>query len=275
MVKRTLMCFPDFKEKCVTLSYDDAVIYDKRLIEIFNKHGLKGTFNVNSGLWAIPRRLTKEEAVDLYSNSEMEIAVHGYKHLSLANIDVGVATADVVVDRKELEIAFKRVIKGMAYANGSYNDEVIRILKDCGITYARTAKQSESFDLPTDWYAWTGTCHHDNPKLMEFAKTLVEYKRPNYFWSYSPKLLYVWGHSYEFNDKNNWEVIEKFAEYIGGREDIWYATNGEIYEYVTAFDNLQWSSDGDFVYNPSALDVYVNCFGNKFCVPSGKTIEIK
>ena len=27
-----------------------------------------------------------------------------------------------------------------------------------------------------------------------------------------PRLLYIWGHSYEFDNDNNWNVIEEFAE---------------------------------------------------------------
>lgn len=41
--------FPNFKLKAVTLSYDDGVRQDKRLIAIMKKYGLKGTFNLNGG----------------------------------------------------------------------------------------------------------------------------------------------------------------------------------------------------------------------------------
>ena len=27
--------------------------------------------------------------------------------------------------------------------------------------------------------------------------------------------MYVWGHSYEFDQADNWEVIERFCEYAG------------------------------------------------------------
>ena len=38
------------KNKAITFSYDDGLTQDIRLIEIFNKYNLKGTFNLNSGL---------------------------------------------------------------------------------------------------------------------------------------------------------------------------------------------------------------------------------
>ena len=87
-------------------------------------------------------------------------------------------------------------------------------------------------------------------------------------------LFYLWGHSYEFDNNDNWQVIEEFAKKIGGREDIWYATNGEIYEYVTAYDNLRWSADGTLVHNPSSIDVYLDNHGKQVVVKSGETVKI-
>lgn len=39
------LCYPHWKEKAVTFSYDDGQIYDRRLVEIFDRYGLKA----NSG----------------------------------------------------------------------------------------------------------------------------------------------------------------------------------------------------------------------------------
>ena len=41
--------FPDWKAKAVTFSYDDGVLEDVKLVELFNQYGVKGTFNINSG----------------------------------------------------------------------------------------------------------------------------------------------------------------------------------------------------------------------------------
>lgn len=276
------MRFPAFKPKALTLSYDDGVRQDKRLIAIMQKHGLKGTFNINGGLFSetfngeTQGRMTKEEAFALYENSGMEVALHGYRHFSLARVDSALAVEDVMSDRKALEGMFGRVIKGMAYANGSYDDGVVEMLKQCGVRYSRTVVSTEKFDLPTDWLRLPATCHHNNPRLMELATQFVEAKVDTaYFWRYHPKLFYLWGHSYEFDGMDNWQVIEDFAAYVGGREDIWYATNGEIYEYVQAFDRLEWSADGALVHNPSVLDVYVNRYGKEYVIPSGKTVKLK
>ena len=39
------------KNKALTFSYDDGVYQDARLAEIFNRYGLKCTFNLNSALF--------------------------------------------------------------------------------------------------------------------------------------------------------------------------------------------------------------------------------
>lgn len=276
-MKYVFLRFPNFKRKAVTLSYDDGVIYDQKLIEIMNKNGLKGTFNINSGLFSEDgkRRMTKEQALCLFKNSGHEVAIHGKKHLSLAEVPSFFAIDDVLNDRIVLEEMFDTFITGMAYANGSFSDGVVDILKKCGVEYARTTISTEKFDLPNDWLKLAPTCHHDNPKLMQLAHDFIEEKPMNYYWAHSPKLFYLWGHSYEFNDKNNWEVIEEFANYIGNREDIWYATNIEICKYVKAYDLLQFSANGEKVFNPTNLDIYLNYYGNEVLVKAGEEAKLK
>ena len=49
------------KNKALTFSYDDGVTQDKRLIEIFNKYGLKATFNLNSELLGLDGELIRND----------------------------------------------------------------------------------------------------------------------------------------------------------------------------------------------------------------------
>ena len=51
-----MILFPGGLKRALTLSYDDGVEQDVRLIEIMNRHGLKGTFNLNSGAYAPDNR---------------------------------------------------------------------------------------------------------------------------------------------------------------------------------------------------------------------------
>jgi hypothetical protein len=55
------LLFPNGLSKALTLSYDDGVEQDIRLVGIMNKYGLKGTFNLSGGLcapWVIPLRIS-------------------------------------------------------------------------------------------------------------------------------------------------------------------------------------------------------------------------
>lgn len=275
-MKYTIMRFPGFKRKALTLSYDDGVVFDRKLIEIMDRHGLKGTFNLNSGRFFRdnPRELNKEEALALYKNSGHEVAVHGRDHLSLTEVPTSRAIADVLTDRLALEEMFGEMITGMAYAYGNYDDSVVAILEKCGISYSRTVVSTEKFDIPTDWLRLPATCHHKNPRLMELAHKFVENQGRPGSWHNHPMLFYVWGHSYEFNDNDNWYIIEEFAEYIGNREDIWYATNMEIYRYVKAFEALQYSADGSKVYNPTLVDIYLDYLGNEILLKPGETATL-
>ena len=107
---------------------------------------------------------------------------------------------------------------------------------------------------------------------MELAKRFIEEKSHYYCDNW---LFYVWGHSYEFDNNDNWNVIEEFSELCGGREDIWYATNIEIYNYVTAYDSLEYSLDMKLVRNPSAIDVWIRHKNEAVVIPSGKTVALK
>lgn len=272
------MRFPNFSKKALTFSYDDGVRADKRLIAILDKYGLKGTFNINGNGFVKEEtelKMSKEETINLYKNTMHEVAIHGYTHPSLAELDQAVITHEIIKDREALEDIFGCVVKGMAYPNGSIDDRVVETLRVCGVEYARTIVSTEKFDIPTDWLRLPATCHHNNPRLMELAKTFVEAGKARHYWYDTPMLFYVWGHSFEFDKNNNWNVIEEFAEYIGGREGIWYATNGEIYEYVKAFERLRFSVTGTFIHNPSAIDVYFCFRGKNILIPAGKTVSTK
>ena len=50
-MKYNFLRFPQGKEKAITLSYDDGVVEDERLVEIMRSNGVKGTFNINTGLY--------------------------------------------------------------------------------------------------------------------------------------------------------------------------------------------------------------------------------
>ena len=280
----TFMRFPGGRPKALTLSYDDGVEQDIRMIETLNKYGIKCTFNINSGCFSpegtvheegkIHRRMTLSQSVEVYKNSGHEVAVHAYSHPFLETLPPALAAWEILEDRKGLEEAFDCIIRGMAYPYGTHNDTVVEVLKNSGIVYARTTASTEKFSIPTDWLRLPATCHHANKSLMSLAEKFV-----NADASRKPQLFYLWGHTYEFERDNNWNVIEEFCEYIGGKEDIWYATNIEIYDYIQAFNRLEWSVDASRVHNPSAVSVWVKAGkhyakSHIFEIKPGETVKL-
>ena len=118
------MLFPDAKRKALTFSYDDGVEQDARLMEIFNKHGLKGTFNLNGQpletaeyTWpegTIHRRMGYKMALETYGGElgqNHEIAIHSYTHPFLDRIPRPIANYEVAKDREVLEKLFDRASK--------------------------------------------------------------------------------------------------------------------------------------------------------------------
>ena len=65
--KTIYTCFPQGKHKVLTMSYDDGKIFDRKLIEIFNKYGIKGTFHLNTGIMPVDEdRIQLSEVKELY-----------------------------------------------------------------------------------------------------------------------------------------------------------------------------------------------------------------
>ncbi len=266
--------FPGWKCKAVTLSYDDAVVEDVRLIEIMKKYGLKGTFNVNSGLLGrAKRRMTVEQAFNLYSGSGMEVAMHGYEHAYNESRTGADIIKEYYTDKVELEKIFGKMMRGGAYPYGTYDDRVLAVLEVLGVNYFRTIECTHGFDIPTDWLRLKPTCWHSDEKLFDLVDEFLS--RPvNKVYYAKPMLFYLWGHSYEFEDCNNWEIIEKFGQKMSESEDIWHATNIEIYDYVKAYNDLEFSCDGTRVINNSAIDVYLFKNGKNVLAKANSISEI-
>lgn len=217
-------------KKAVTFSYDDGVLQDVRLVEILNKYGIKCTFNLNTGLdydhgtWKCGdfcvHRLDLPETAELYDGHE--IAVHGRQHLCLTELSPEELDTELCDDAAEIERIFGVKPVGMAYAYGAYNDDIVEKLREMGIRYARTVESSYSFDEQDDLLRYRPTCHHEDERLFDLVDEFLS-NEPD-----KPQVLYIWGHSYEFDARGNWDRFEKLCSILGGRDDIFYGTNRQV-----------------------------------------------
>lgn len=258
--------FPEGKDKALTFSYDDAQIYDRRLVSIFDQYGMKATFHLNSGTLDQEGFITKDEVGTLYANHE--VACHAVTHPFFNELSGGQTVREILEDRRVLEECTKRIVRGFSYPFGEYSERLIETAGQLGIVYARTVEDQMNFNLPGDFMRWHPTCHHD--KVTDAL--ITDFLNPPAYRNLG--LFYIWGHSFEFERENNWEHIKYICEELQGREDVWYASNIEIYEYVTAMRMLVMSADGRILYNPTAIPVYMMIGGTLACIPAGKSLTL-
>ena len=274
--------FKDGKPKALSFSYDDGVSDDIRLVEMFNKYGLKGTFNVNSNLFSQAAHLSAEVIKDLYLKYGHELACHGLNHPFLEKLADNLSLYEVMEDRRRLEELTGTIIHGLAYPYGTTSDRTVELLKAAGIYYARTINNSNNFDIPTEWLKMRPTCHHDSQNIFDLIDDFLSRDMHRIGLGNNDGLFFnIWGHSYEFGRNNNWEHMEKVCEALSGHNEVWYATNMEVYRYVDAFRALEFSIDHSLVYNPSTIDVWFEMRETPYsplklvCVKGGETVSLK
>lgn len=225
------------KMKAVTFSYDDGVMQDKRLIKLFDKYNLKGTFNLNSEKLGTVYRAEYEgkkivrymvepgEVREVYRNHE--VAVHTLTHPKLTECDAKEIVRQVEQDRQNLSKLVGYDVIGMAYPGGGINNDerVADIIKRrTKIQYARTTTSTLQFDLQSDLYRFNPSVHHSMnfDELCKIGRKFVELQPT------SPQIFYIWGHSYEFDEQDTWDKMEQFCQLIANRDDIFYGTNREV-----------------------------------------------
>lgn len=218
-------------KKALTFSFDDGIQYDKRLVELFNKYGMKCTFNLNSGImtrannWIEKNimvfRMNQTEIGDLYKGHE--IASHTLTHPYLPKLDYETQRNEILTDKNNLERMFHTKIKGLALPYGNYDENTLKVLKECDLKWCRLCGTTMKFDMPKNLPLFSGTCHFMNKDIFKLAEQFI---------SLNPEedsVFYIWGHSYELESNDYWETFEKLLKMLANRDDIYYATNSESF----------------------------------------------
>ena len=258
--------YPNFLTKAITLSYDDGRSFDRKMIKILNEYGIKCTFNLFSG--SIGRNqqfVSSDEIEELYAGHE--VAAHSLTHPHLQTLDIAGIVYQIMKDRENLENFVKRPVRGFAYPFSLCEKSgMIDAISACGVKYARTTVSNYSFDLQYDLLRFKPTCHQADSRLPELAEKFFAPDDPK---RVKLKLFYIWGHSYEY--ENNWEKLDNMCKLIGNHNDVWYATNIEIFDYLSAFDQIEHSANGKYIHNPTAKDLYAVVDGKEIVIESGKS----
>ncbi|KPW01270.1 polysaccharide deacetylase family protein [Pseudoalteromonas sp. P1-11] len=235
--KAPLKSYPNGATKAVIFSYDDGVIQDRKLVELFNKYQVVGTFNLNSGLFAkkLPwmkaftgkegEYIKQSEVKTLYKGHE--IASHSYSHPGFAGLDTAELKLQLARDKHILSPIKGNPLHSFAYPLGSYDKTAMKLVKQAGFTNARTVNDTLNFELPTNYTAWNPTAHHS--KAMPLIEQYIALK------SNKLTVMMIWGHSWEFDKNtvnNNWDYAEKLVQTISNKDDIWYVSAGEFIAFL-------------------------------------------
>ena len=227
--KRKRFRFPGGKRKCLVMSYDDGSEHDRRLVEVFNRYGVRGSFHLNSGKLGMAHHVRHDEVAPLYEGHE--VSSHTVNHPYLTQLPDDRVRREVLDDKKALEDVVGRPVRGLAYPFGDYDDRIVSLASEAGMEYGRTIACTDGFGLPETFPALATTCHH-NRAMAVGEKFLADETE-------EPRLLFVWGHSYELDgfmagepDKD-WRYMEAFCRMMQNG-DIHFAT---IIEVVDALRN--------------------------------------
>ncbi len=224
------MRWTDQYRKAVTFSYDDGVLQDRRLVAILNRYRLKATFNVNAGLGRKDGTFTYGRySVSRFDLAELkpiypghEVAMHTFSHPSLTGLSRSEIVSEIERDRTAIEAVFGAVPVGLAYPFGDHDDVVVAVLKELGVAYARTVATDHSFRLPSDLLRFRPTAHHNDPAIFDLIRAFLDEEADE------PRILSIWGHSYEFDGDGNWDRFETICRLLADRDDVFAGTNAEV-----------------------------------------------
>lgn len=267
--------WPDGKRVALTSCWDDGTTHDRRLIAIFNEHGLKASFNLCSGKFGLDARqsawkafVREDEVATLYAGHE--VCSHTVDHPRIWSVPVDQLRWEILEDRRRLEALVGYPVRGFVipYGWATGYDQTMEFVRHCGFRYLRHTAGIPEFELPADFMDWhpTGHCSADLPQLWASMRRR-SLDQPG-------QLFYFWGHSYEFDDDLGWAGIEAFAKLAGETPGVYHATKGEIFDYVSAWRNLDWSLDGTLVRNNSARPVWFLRGGQAMRIESGDLVRM-
>ena len=271
MIKRL---YPGGKPKAFSITYDDGVLQDVRFVQLLNRYGLKGTFNLNSQLmseefeWThekgiVIKRLSPEKAVQLYAGHE--VASHSLTHPYMHDMDESGIMYQLGKDRENLERLFRREIRGFAVPFSYYSGLIASCAQKCGFEYSRCSDESYSYTPPADYYHWCAGAYHMNPRWREFA---------NGFFTTDTELALcqIVGHSYDLDTEDMWEEMENLLKRVSEDKNIMSLTNIELVHYLKDIRSVDISTD--IISNHTETDLWFETDRGTVCVKSGGKLKL-
>lgn len=263
MVKKL---YPGGKPKAFNITYDDGVMQDLRFVELMNRYGLKGTFNLNSELmrtrfaWTHPngmevKRLDVDTAQWLYRGHE--IASHTRTHPYMHDLSEAEVLAQLDRDKRDLEEMLGVEVAGFAVPFDYYSPLIADCAKRCGFEYARMSEFSRSYAPCRDYWFWKTGFYHIEPGLESFVDGFFETEE-------ELAVCQIVGHSYDLDAENLWGTMEALLKRVSAATDVWPCTNLELVRYLKAMELAE--VQGNIVRNCSDLELWFEVDGELVCV---------
>ncbi len=212
--------------KYFIFSIDDGTIYDQKVIDIFNKNGIKGTFNLNSGLgnfvWYLGdkpiERFNLQNHVDLYKGHE--IASHSLTHPHMTMCPGEEVVRQVGEDVANLEQIFKTEVNTFAFPFEDSDDRCVNIIKHIhNIKVIRHSEIDKSFRFPVD------LLHVKITSLnVEEALWLID----DFINDRDAELFVFVSHAYDFEVNQNYDKLELLCQKVKSCKDVENITMSEL-----------------------------------------------
>ena len=266
--------YPEGKRKAFNISYDDGVIQDIRFVELLNRYGLKGTFNLNYGLmrsgftWEhecgmTVRRIPEDQVVTVYQGHE--IASHSYSHPYFDNAAETEILKELGSDKFFLERRFDREVAGYATPFYYYSDLMADCVRHCGFEYARISEESNDYSVPQDFYRWKGSKFHWDKDLADFVRGFLKTDQ-------ELALCQLVGHSYDLDVMNLWDTMEQICRWVSENSDVWAATHLELVRYLRSM-SLARVENGKII-NESNTALWFEVDGGVLKLMSGENFTL-
>lgn len=238
-VQKVILKGSESPKKYFTLAFDDGITQDERIIEILKKYDAYcATFYINTGLYGknspevssvtTHLRYTEEELMSgIYDG--FDVQSHSYNHNGLQSYDSDPDMLKYYMDLDVSNIEKITSVKpvGLAYPIGTYTAKTVEnLLNYTDIRYARTIKETEKFNLPSNFMEWNPTCSIVDQNLLNRAEIFLNAECTE------DMLFYVWGHGYNLDGTTDkaWEIFESLIKMMSESDDIVLVTNTEFYE---------------------------------------------
>ena len=195
----------------IATSWDDGLESDKQLLSVLDRVGVQSSFALTPSRYSarpIPNDIRSIEKYgsllqrcDLGIYSRHDICNHTANHYEMPrdtrnNQDIW--RQEIVDGQDQLEQIFSRQIKGIVWPYGVSTPTVCKFAENCGHLYGRETNTRVKSWLSGKYTCWNLAAAHWKELSIE---TVL---------SFPCSHLVVYGHTYEFQTKRDWEQIEEF-----------------------------------------------------------------